>query len=161
MHYSLMKIQTFNARNSPSWGYGVTANKIISGKWLPFLKRLSLVNARLKRVQIECLDFEKVIEKYDSKTTLFYLDPPYVGVEHYYNVTGVNFNLDDHKRLASILKNIDGMFVLSYYEHELIRKLYKKYKIITKDAVKHSCGSTRARKTKEKPKSIELLIKNY
>lgn len=161
MHYSLYKIQTFSAGNSTSWGYQLTGDKITSGKWLPFIKRISLINARLKRVQIECLDFEKCIYKYDTKNTLFYLDPPYVGVEHYYKTNGVDFTIEDHERLAKVLKKIKGRFLLSYYENDLVSKLYKDYKIIKKNAVKHSAGVTRNTKFKNKPTSVELLIRNY
>ena len=161
MHYAVDRLQTFSAGNSNSWGYAVTADKIISGKWRPFVNRLSLINPRLKRVQIECLDFEKIIEKYDGKNALFYLDPPYVGVEFYYTIPGVDFKYEDHKRLSSILKNIKGKFVLSYYDDELIRKLYKKNRIITKETAKHSCGMTRNTKIKVKPRGKELLIMNY
>lgn len=160
MCYSINRIQSFSA-NGSSWGYQVTANKIVSGKWAPFLKRLELINARLKKVQIECLDFEKVIEKYDSKNTLFYVDPPYVDLEYYYNTNEVCFTLNDHKRLADLLKHIKGKFVLSYYEHELVRKLYKKYNILNKEVPKHSCGITVNSKSREKPHGHELLIKNY
>jgi DNA adenine methylase len=112
-------------------------------------------------VQIENLDFEKCLLKYDSPNTLFYLDPPYVDVEHYYNRNGVCFGAEDHKRLASLLSQIQGKFVLSYYEHELVRKYYKKFEILTKTTSKHSCGITRVSKSKKKPKAVELLIKNY
>lgn len=161
MHFALKRVQTFSGGNSDSWGYAVNADKITSGKWLPFLKRLQLINARLKRVQIECLDFEKVIKKYDSKNVLFYLDPPYYGVEGYYKTDGVDFTKDDHQRLASLLRSIKGKFVLSYYDHPIIRKLYKDFRLQKKSAAKHSCGVTRASKTKIKPKSVELLITNY
>lgn len=159
MHYSINKIQSFSANGG--WAYGVTAPKILSGKWLPFLKRLSIINARLKRVQIECLDFESLIIKYDNKNTLFYLDPPYVGVEHYYNRDGVNFGMKDHERLHSMLKNIKGKFVLSYYDHSLVKKLYKGFNWKRKTSVKHSLGCTRNYKLSKKPKSKEVLILNY
>ena len=161
MYYALLRVQTFAGGNSKSWAYQITADKISSGKWLPFIRRLELINARLKRVQIECLDFGNIIERYDGKKTLFYLDPPYVEAEHYYNIQGVNFGSQDHERLAKLLKKIKGRFVLSYYEHPEVRKLYNGYKIITKDSVKHSCGIVKGRISKTKPKAIELLIKNY
>jgi DNA adenine methylase len=161
MHYAILRVQTFAGGNSKSWAYGITADKITSGKWLPFIKRLELINARLKRVQIECLDFGNIIERYDRKSTLFYLDPPYVDAEHYYNTKGVNFGSEDHIRLAKLLKRIKGKFVLSYYEHPEVRKLYKGYRIITKNTVKHSCGITKYSTISEKPKSVELLIMNY
>jgi len=159
LHYAIDRVQSFSGQGG--WGYAVSMKKVYSGKWLPFLKRMSLINARLKKVQIECLDFEACIEKYDSKDTLFYLDPPYVGVEHYYKTADVNFTYEDHLRLAKILKHIKGKFVLSYYQDKLVRKLYGDYRTIRKNSVKHSCGLVRTRAVKEKPKSVELLIMNY
>ena len=161
MHYAVQKIQGFSGSGS-SWGYGVTAKKVISGKWLPFLKKLELINARLKKVQIECLDFERLIKKYDTETSLFYLDPPYVDVESYYNHPGVAFKREEHHRLNALLRTIKGRFVLSYYEHPLVRELYSDFRIITKQTVKSSAGCVGAKRIGYvKPKSIELLITNY
>ncbi len=107
------------------------------------------------------MDFERVIMKYDRKETLFYLDPPYVDVEYYYNVAGVDFKTKDHERLAEILKNINGKFVLSYYKHPMIKKLYKGFNFYSRQASKHSAGVTIHSKTRIKPKSTEWLITNY
>ena len=159
LHYAIDRVQSFSGQGG--WGYAVNVKKIYSGKWLPFLKRMSMINTRLKKVEIECLDFEECIEKYDSKEVLFYLDPPYVGVEHYYKTGDVNFTYEDHLRLADLLKNIKGKFVLSYYQDKLVRKLYKGFRVIRKTAKKHSCGVTRNSGIKEKPESVELLIMNY
>jgi DNA adenine methylase len=162
MFYAIRRMQTFSGGNTNSWAYAVTAKKVESGKWLPFLKRLDLINARLKRVQIECLDFERIIRKYDGKNTFFYLDPPYVEKEFYYKTKDVNFTIDDHQRLARLLKGIQGKFMLSYYEHPLVRELYGKYRIVEKSGAKHSCGATLAnREGFSKPKSEELVIMNY
>ena len=161
VQYALEKVQAFASSNFGSWGYAVNVPKIYAGKWAPFIKRIELINARLKKVQIECLNYEKCIEKYDGKNTIFYLDPPYVMCENYYNIGSVNFGISDHHRLAEILKNIQGKFVLSYYKHSLITQLYSDYNIQSKSAVKSACGSVGMRKGKPKPKSVELLIKNY
>ncbi len=159
MYYAINRVQSFAGNGG--WAYSVTAKKIISGKWLPFLKRLDLINSRLKRVQIECLNYQTVIEKYDRPTTLFYLDPPYVDKESYYNTKEVAFGREDHIKLASILKKIKGKFILSYYEHPLIDELYGEFRIIKKRTSKHSSGITINSKRKTKPKSVELLIMNY
>ena len=160
MHYAVNKCQSFSGKGG--WAYAVTTDKMYSGKWLPFLKRMQLINARLKKVQIECLSFEQLIPKYDSPNTLFYVDPPYVDVESYYDTAEVKFRRAEHEALAKLLKKIKGRFVLSYYEHPVVRELYSDFRIITKNSVKHSAGATRARgKGVVKPKSIELLIMNY
>ena len=122
---------------------------------------MQIINSRLKRVQIECLDFEKCISKYDTKNTLFYLDPPYVGVEYYYKTKEISFGHDDHIRLSKLLRGLKGKFVLSYYDDKLVRELYSYFRIIKKHTKKSSCGVVRTRKEKTKPKAVELLIMNY
>lgn len=47
-------------------------------------KNLAHTVNRLRSVAMENLDFEEFIKKYDSKDTLFYLDPPYYGNENDY-----------------------------------------------------------------------------
>lgn len=158
--YAIDRVQAFSGGKS-GWGYLVTADKLFNGKWLPFVKRLEAVNARLKSVQIECLDFEKLIDKYDNKNALFYLDPPYYNAEFYYNRFNVLFEKSDHKRLADILKLIKGKYILSYYDNEHIRKLYKGKRIISKETSIHALGCTRQSANRTKPKATELLIMNY
>jgi len=65
---------------------------------------------------IENMDFEDVIKKYDSPTTYFYTDPPYyiVGEGSYYS--NHDFGREDHERLANCLKGVQGKFGLSYYD---------------------------------------------
>ncbi|MCF8262429.1 MAG: DNA adenine methylase [Melioribacteraceae bacterium] len=159
MTYALSKVQAFSGNGG--WAYHITSKRIKGGSWLPFLKRLSLINARLKTVMIECLDFEKLIKKYDRESTLFYVDPPYVDTEFYYNTKSEKYFVkEDHERLAELLRNVEGRFILSYYDHPLIRKLYKGYKFSTKERVKHAAGIT-INSSKERPKAVEVLIRNY
>ena len=159
IHYAVNKCQSFSGNGG--WGYATTSIKFANGKWLPFLKKMELINARLKKVQIECLDFGAVIEKYDHSNTLFYMDPPYMDVEYYYNAPGIKFKTEDHLRLLDYLKNIKGKFSLSYYDHPQVVKYYDGYNIIKKNTVKHSTGTTKRTTHIERPKGTELLIMNY
>jgi DNA adenine methylase len=61
-----------------------------------------------------------VLKRYDSPETLFYCDPPYVGLPYYRH----NLKDSDHRDLAGMLAKLRGTFVLSYNDHPLIRKLY-------------------------------------
>ncbi|SMO84909.1 DNA adenine methylase [Balnearium lithotrophicum] len=157
--YAITVVQSFSGTRN-SWGYYISANnrKTSSTRWLPFLRKLNQIRKRLSTVQIECLDFRKVIEKYDTPNTLFYLDPPYVQKEHYYRI---GFTEKDHRDLAEILKNIKGKFVLSYYPCELVEKLYKGFNWHTKEVSKPSYGVTVYSKVRSRPRGTELLIKNY
>lgn len=85
------------------------------------LAYLSLIRERLNGVVIEQKDFEDLIKVYDRNDALFYLDPPYVGSEQYYNVT---FSPEDHQRLKNTLTKLKGNFILSYNNTAFIRELY-------------------------------------
>jgi DNA adenine methylase len=55
-------------------------------------------------VVIECLPWADFVERYDSPTTLFYLDPPYWGSETDYGA-GV-FTRADFVGLSALLSRI-------------------------------------------------------
>lgn len=111
------------------------------------------IQTRLTNVVIENRSFEKIIDKYDSDTTLFYLDPPYHTTEKHYN-TG--FNEDSHIQLNTMLKEIKAKFVLSYNDDEFIRGLYKEFNIV--EVEKNNNLTSRYAKNRV---FKELIIKNY
>lgn len=63
---------------------------------------IEATHQRLRKVQVECLPYEQVLEKYDRATTFFYIDPPYYDRRLY------NFNLtrEEFGKLATRLKDI-------------------------------------------------------
>lgn len=80
---------------------------------------------RMKNVMIDNRDFKEIFRVYDSPTTLFYVDPPYVGREKYY---AGGFTEQDHRDLAEILNGIQGKAVLSYYDDPLVDELYPNWR---------------------------------
>lgn len=112
-----------------------------------------LYSKRLKTAVIENMSYEKLIKEYDNKEALFYVDPPYVGTEKYYK-TPNGFNMNDHINLADILKNIKGKFVISYNDCEVVRDLYKDFKI-KRIKTKYSLNAA------SKRSANELIITNY
>ena len=104
---------------------------------------------------VENTDFQSVVEKYDSPTTYFYMDPPYWKTENYYS--NHDFDANDHIRLADCIKGIQGKFSLSYYDFPQLSEWFPKdqYRWEQKDFSK--AASTK----KEKTKGTELLIMNY
>lgn len=124
------------------------------------MKKILKIFKRLERVVLENLDFIDCIKKYDSDSTLFYLDPPYFGIDYYSLnkfLCADKFTEEKHYELYEILKNIKGKFVLSYNDNETIKNLYKDYNIIQKQAT----YSLRVFKNTGRKKAIELLIKNF
>ena len=104
---------------------------------------------------VENKDFQEVVEKYDSPTTYFYMDPPYWKTENYYS--NHDFDVNDHTRLAECIKGIQGKFSLSYYDFPQLSEWFPKdqYRWEQKDFSK--AASTK----KEKNVGTELLIMNY
>jgi len=76
---------------------------------------------RMKSVMIDNRDFRDIIRVYDSSTTLFYIDPPYIGREKYY---AGGFTEQDHRDLAEMLNKVRGKVVISYYDDPLLDELY-------------------------------------
>jgi DNA adenine methylase len=73
---------------------------------------------------VENKDFQEVVEKYDSPTTYFYMDPPYWKTENYYS--NHDFDVNDHTRLAECIKGIQGKFSLSYYDFPQLSQWFPK-----------------------------------
>lgn len=65
-----------------------------------------------------------MIQKYDSRSTLFYLDPPYFGT----NNNGYKHENIDFEDLVKLLHGIKGKFILSINDDPYIRKLLKGFK---------------------------------
>lgn len=91
-------------------------------------QHLWAIAQRLKRVQIEHDDAVKVIARYDSPRTLFYVDPPYVQSTRgdRWSLTGYVFEMSDadHGALAKLLHGVAGQVILSGYPSDLYASLY-------------------------------------
>jgi len=129
-------------------------------KYLTFRDKLSKpdwVEHFLKITDIENMDFEDVIKKYDSESTYIYLDPPYWKTENYYS--NHDFDRNDHERLANTLKNVKGKFSLSYYDFPLLSEWFPKdeYRWESKQFAKAAA----AKKGAKQNMGEELLIMNY
>lgn len=116
-------------------------------------RNFSVWSQRLRGVQIENGDFQKIIEDYDGDNTFFYLDPPYYGSETYYQSGG--FNRESHERLAKTLKTTKSKWLLSYNDTEQIRELYKDYEILQTPEFIYTMPKNTVKKIRE------IVIKNY
>ena len=129
-------------------------------KYLAFRDKLSKpnwVDHFLKITDVENLDFQDVIEKYDSSSTYFYVDPPYWKTENYYS--NHDFDRDDHERLAIALNKIQGKFSLSYYDFELLHDWFPETK--NRWEKKEFAKAAAAKKGTKQNMGEELLILNY
>jgi len=91
------------------------------------IKKINEYSNKLKNVTILNEDFKKVIKKYDTKDTFFFLDPPY---ENSNSNRLYDDNFIDYEEFVSILSNIKGLFMLTLNDSPNIRKLFKNFNII-------------------------------
>jgi DNA adenine methylase len=106
---------------------------------------------------VENMDFQEVIEKYDSDKTYFYVDPPYWKTENYYS--NHDFDRNDHERLADSLKSINGKFSLSYYDFPILRVWFPKHEYVWE--MKEFAKAASAKSGVKQNMGEELLVMNY
>lgn len=119
------------------------------------LKKLTAFEERWRHVMIECVDFRRIFEIYDSPDTVFVVDPPYVGKENQYKG---NFSYQDHVDLAEILSSIQGKAIVTYYECDLVNHLYSDWNRVRTDGY---VGSSVVKKQKKRKKEKELILMNF
>ncbi|UCC62274.1 MAG: DNA adenine methylase, partial [Anaerolineae bacterium] len=79
---------------------------------------LMVIAERLRGVEIDCEPALKVIERYDSPVTLFYLDPPYVSsTRNRWKKHAYAHEMTDkqHRQLARAVHDLQGMALISGY----------------------------------------------
>ena len=90
-------------------------------KWFSTMLHLPQIHRRLCTVVVDQQDASRCIKQWDTPSSLFYCDPPYVGHEAYYQG---GFGEADHERLGEALNAIAGRAVVSYYPCPAVDKLY-------------------------------------
>ena len=103
-------------------GNGKQFSAVARSMWAGF-PAIDRVAGRLQGVTLEIEDFGVIFQRYDSPNTHFYIDPPYVYTEDYY--PGNIFLRSDHQRLATILLNVEGLWLLSYNLCPEVLELYQ------------------------------------
>lgn len=106
----------FGGRVGGTFGVSLTPPRFSLAKLEPLL---DAAHARLDGVVFENLDWADIIRRYDSKATLFYLDPPYFGGEDDYG-KGM-FDRAQFAVMADVLAKIEGAFILSINDTPEIR----------------------------------------
>jgi len=157
--YSYIMTQVFSGLNAEKAKFIDLKGKYKS-KFDSFRGRLINIKftKKLKKItKCENLSYNDVIEKYDSPTTYFYVDPPYWKTENYYSLH--DFDVEDHKNLCLQLANIKGKFSLSYYEFDLLSEWLPKNNFIweSREFVKAASAS----KGRIQNKGTEILVMNY
>lgn len=90
-------------------------------------KNLPIVIDEFRKVEVYNYDFLDCINKFDSKNTIFYLDPPYI-LESRKNKKVYTDELEDrrHQELIEKILTIKGDAILSGYENNIYTELEEK-----------------------------------
>jgi len=145
---------SFAAHPYKGWAFCETADRNRAESIWNALIDLKPIHERLKLVEIDRLDFERLIKNRDSPETFFYLDPPYLDAEDYR--MGI-FTLADHERLLKTLQGCRGKWLMTTGDHPDIRRLFHDYGMIlteTTQSVEKVIGG-------EREKLGHLIIANY
>lgn len=122
-------------------------------KYLSAVDRLPEVVSKLKGIQIENLDYRRLIEKYDRPGTFFYCDPPYeLRKRNYKKWYNHEFEDKDHVEMVNVLNKVQGKVMISGYESEMYEDLLKGWFFTKLPPRNHSV---------KKEKQIECIWTNY
>src|SRR5690606_9551107 len=123
-------------------------------------KWISCANA-LRRAELVHGDFEAVVLENVSAGDFVYLDPPYAvsnrRIFRQYNAA--EFGVDDVRRLASLLKEIDrrgARFVVSYAQSPETKVIASGWKVSRTMAQRNVAGFAEHRR-----KAVEVQITNF
>lgn len=114
-------------------------------------EELSAAHLRLARVLIECLPWDRVVERYDRPHTLFFADPPYWQTAGY----GVDFGFDHYERLAQLMASMAGKLILTINDHPDIRRVFKAFHM-QQATIRYTVAAHDKRKA-----SQELIIRSW
>ena len=162
--YSFMITSAFNACHGRGAGFsGITkTNKLKLTTLINKLKKEEYHKKLDSLNNIECMDFEELIKKYDSDDTYLYLDPPYKYTDgdgtHDQDYGSKNmFGDSSHKRLADILLKTKSRWSLSYYWFKELEEWFPRDKFFWTSKEFHRPSASFS----NNEKGVELLILNY
>lgn len=140
------KARRYFVRSVQSWG-GVGSQKLYAtwggqfkvcdekesnfrvDTWNSRLELLPEIASVLRSIQVENLHYCDVLRKYDNQNTFFYIDPPYdKATRNQKNRYAYEFEDKDHKNLSDLLHSIKGKCMISGFDGELYRELYKDFR---------------------------------
>lgn len=121
-------------------GNAARSRRASASDWSTYPDCLPLFTERLKKVEIENCNAFSLFRRYDSPSTLFYLDPTYMeGArssdsrrrKHYAH----DMSTSDHVAMLEIITRLKGMVVLSAYPHSRYAEALRGWKRIQKTAL--------------------------
>lgn len=99
-----------------SGGIGLNRERIV--------ERLMALRARLDKVTVECLDWERCVRLYDSPETFFFLDPPYLNADIR---AYAGWGESQMRHLAAVLASLRGKWLLTVDGSEFCQRTFARW----------------------------------
>ena len=145
---------SFTGDPTRGWAFDRSGSGGGSNRWASIFDKVTYVSNRLRRVNIDHLDFRDCINNWDTSETLFFLDPPYYNGESGF----YQFTPKDHEDLRTLLGKTKGKWILMYDEADYIRKLYEGF---YSQEVASSLSSQKVENGKKRISLRQLVITNF
>lgn len=126
----------------------------------PFTKikrSLAIWKKAIEHTIVETSDYEIIVNKYDNIDAFFFIDPPYECLLDEKRFGYAEYKYFDFERLASVLHNIKGRFLLTINDSPRTRLLFQSFTIIEHDVRSGWKFTSKNHAGVRK----ELLVKNY
>ena len=100
-----------------NFGRALSVRGLIGNKIRKHLQRFDAIHQRFRNVQVESQDWSDCLVDYDSDTTVFYCDPPYIDASSgiYREMMSVN----DHRHFLELIARCKGYVAVSGYHNPL------------------------------------------
>jgi DNA adenine methylase len=112
----------------------IRAGKSYAREWAGVPAAIAVCADRFTGVTIENLDYRKLIPKFDSPRTLFYVDPPYPQSTRVSGGKGYVHEMcdADHRQLSWLLERVKAKVAISGYPCRLYDELYATWRRVEK-----------------------------
>ncbi|MGX1100273.1 DNA adenine methylase [Amorphus sp. MBR-141] len=107
--------RSFAARNNQSARFNV----------LDLASTLEAIHERLASVVVERLPWQEFMRRYDRPGMLFYLDPPYYGIEYEYGRGA--FRREEYGEMAELFASLKGSVLLSLNDRPEVRDIFSAF----------------------------------
>jgi DNA adenine methylase len=111
-----------------SYGIARKSGGAVNKSRYALMEKIGQLNARLDRVNIENLDWERCLRLYDSPETFFFLDPPYIGgsIKNYEAWTR-----EHCEHLREVLEGLKGRWLLTINDSEETRSVFNGLRLLS------------------------------
>lgn len=140
-----LRYSQFGGKINANKGFKTEPTRSHAGAFAKKVDCLREFAERLRPVAIENLDWQVLVDRYDSEDTVFYLDPPYGGDESQYDLPEF-----DQRTLYNGVCDIDGKFLISL--DTLPKWCSEEFTVVSKDSV-HKMNGAKS--------STEYLVMNF